>query len=676
MASGDNLASCIVRKLGQLWDDNELSDIKIIIDDFQFNCHRFHLSACSEFFRVLLKSQTMEPSNDVISVTIKGLTQETFDNILISVYKGELTVTTDNMLDLWHASHNLQIDFLVNKLEHFISRNITEDNFFIIYKIAVELTSDKIIKSIQSFVAKNFEKISKTEEFLNLSYYCLLSIIGHDDLVLKSRDDLVRSVLNWMYYKPRSMDSTGTFQEKTKTNQLNDTQRMLHATQGKLSTKSIDVIFKTVDEVTYKVESSSQRKDNLGAIMKLIKLDDVSQDCLLTLLNNDDIIECREARTIVRQAFAEREDKKHLDREITSSKSSSGSALYVPSDDQQSDSLQVVEDNVPVVVYLQSSLRAILAYILDTRKTYSLPRNGLPRDGSMKNVYSSKNQLYILIGQSVGGKDVGSIYEFHSTGQWECLIEVPDGSHSFMFTNNYIYCIAQFQICRLNLQYLDSLVWVCVFNAPSTAVSFAMFEDKLIISHTTETEIGQPVHLSDSRSGFGNTFTFNGVATTTIGFGATQRLKKTVFMSHITYLDTVTWESCDDKDWISNAKLNFSQIQPFDFPIMYNPNIMKDDTYLLAEEGLLLQVTSGSDNSLSVTKEENVFSSERKSQPIVGAVTHGKVLFLFVNQSPGISDPTPLKLTSFDKIKVVPLVRTDSNCVPIKVPKQLLKIEV
>ncbi|CAL1535600.1 unnamed protein product, partial [Lymnaea stagnalis] len=285
-----------------------------------------------EFFRVLLKSQTMKATSDIITVNIKGLTPETCNAILLSVYKGELTVTSDNMLDLWHASHHLQIDFLVNKLENFISRNITEDNFFIIYKMAVELTSDRIIKSIQSFMAKNFEKIRKTGEFLNLSYNCLLSIIGHDDLVLKSRDDLVRSVLYWIDYKPRSMDSTGRSQEgkgaTLKEKKLVDKAQMLHATKEKHTRNGIDVIFKSVDQMTYKVESSSQRKDNLGALMKLIKLDDVSQDCLLTLLNNDDIIECRAVRTIVRQAFADRRDKTALVREVPSTISSSDSVLY------------------------------------------------------------------------------------------------------------------------------------------------------------------------------------------------------------------------------------------------------------------------------------------------------------------------------------------------------------
>ncbi|CAL1543168.1 unnamed protein product [Lymnaea stagnalis] len=672
MAVDSELVVSIVKKLGQLWEDDELSDIKIIIDDFQFNCHRFHLSACSEFFRVLLKSQAKETSNDVITVHITGIIPETFNLILLSVYKGELTVTSDNMLDLWHASHHLQVDFLVNKLEHFISRSITEDNFFIIYKMAVELTSDRIIKSVQSYMTKNFEKISKTEEFLNLSYNCLLSIIGHDDLVLKSRDDLVRSVLYWIDYKPKSRDKTSMKIDRDDKEVLEVKQKISNM-KGKKTMNDVDVIFKSRDEVTYEVESSSQRKDKLGELIKMINLDDVSQDCLLTLLNNDDIIECREARTTVRQAFAERKDKKHLVRKIQAMKRSSRILLDGSLDDQLGE-VADVEDTVPVVVYLQASFKAILAYALDTRKTYSLPRNGLPKDGLMKNVYSYKNQIYILIGQFVGGKDAHSIYKLQQQGKWECVAEVPDGSHSFMFSDNFIYCVVQFQICRLNMEIHDNLVWICVYDVPNTATHFVMSGNKIVILKKLVIEIDQDTFYSNQMR--------SSSKAAKEGYISTQQKYAPKFpiieiSTKFAYLDVSTWDSSDVQGWECKTEVTLEEVQTFTAKanVEAASSVLKDVTFLLTKDGLLLRVTHPTNTSMSVIQEENLYGW-RPCHTFVGAVRQENVLYLFVTPGTAVDGSLLPKLTSFNEVKVVSLLKSDSNFLPVSVPQQLLTDEI
>ncbi|CAL1548627.1 unnamed protein product [Lymnaea stagnalis] len=191
-----DIAHGVMNSLNKLYVNKELEDFVVDIDGTEFKCHRVILGSCSEFFGGLFRSGMKEVDEGRASV--QGISVEAFQLILKALYTGINVLTKDNVIDIWHASNQLQIQFLIKLCEKSVVSWLTLENFEEVFFHAKLIQSETVLEGARKFMLENFENVRKTKTFLNLSFIDLLRVVEDRDLVVKSEDLVLESLMEWV----------------------------------------------------------------------------------------------------------------------------------------------------------------------------------------------------------------------------------------------------------------------------------------------------------------------------------------------------------------------------------------------------------------------------------------------------------------------------------------------
>ncbi|CAL1548803.1 unnamed protein product, partial [Lymnaea stagnalis] len=193
-----NIAVEVMKAVKKLYLRHELEDFVIEIENTEIKCHRFILASCSGFFSGLFRSGMKEVKNG--RVTLHDISCETFKLILEILYTGNDMITEDNAIAIWHASNQLQIDFMIELCEKMVVRMSSLDNFEEVYRNAKLINSKAVLGVIKTFILEHFVQIRKMNTFFELSYDELLALIIDHKLVVESEDQVLESIMEWIEY--------------------------------------------------------------------------------------------------------------------------------------------------------------------------------------------------------------------------------------------------------------------------------------------------------------------------------------------------------------------------------------------------------------------------------------------------------------------------------------------
>ncbi|CAL1541694.1 unnamed protein product, partial [Lymnaea stagnalis] len=195
MLAKPEIACAIIEGISSVREDEELQDFVVEVEGKEFKCHRLILSACSGFFRGLLRSGMKEKQKQ--RTKLDGVSTETFAAILEILYTGRDNLTRDNML-IWETSSQLMYTNIIERCEQFLINNTSLENWNIIYATSKKLGSELILSHARDFIKKNYEQVIKSKSFLCLHENDLLEIIKSQDLVVSTEDVVVWSILYWV----------------------------------------------------------------------------------------------------------------------------------------------------------------------------------------------------------------------------------------------------------------------------------------------------------------------------------------------------------------------------------------------------------------------------------------------------------------------------------------------
>ncbi|CAL1532494.1 unnamed protein product [Lymnaea stagnalis] len=207
-----SLACSLQACLGQLWTKDDYSDFTVVVDGQEFQCHKFILKACSTYFVGLLRSDMIETNQQRDVLT--NMSKETFSVILNAIYKGEDGLTVDNVIQVWHATHYLDIPYLVEECENFVMENMTLLNYEDFYSNANLLNSKIVVEFVKKFMLNNFEHFQKSKTFLNLSFHDVYMTLNDHYLKVTSEDSVIEAILLWITHNERSLDASKNDVEK------------------------------------------------------------------------------------------------------------------------------------------------------------------------------------------------------------------------------------------------------------------------------------------------------------------------------------------------------------------------------------------------------------------------------------------------------------------------------
>ena len=192
----DSTAKCLQTGIFKNYTAGLYTDVEIQVEKKTFKCHKVILSALSDYFHAMFSSGMKESHNNL--VCIKDIGSSIFENVLSFAYSGEDCVTIDNAEDLLRASVLLQIHCLQERCESFLLDQTTAENCIGIWRLAQNLNCQQLKETSWQFILKEFEVISKLDEFLGLEKEELISIISSDSLSLSNEENVCDAVFCWL----------------------------------------------------------------------------------------------------------------------------------------------------------------------------------------------------------------------------------------------------------------------------------------------------------------------------------------------------------------------------------------------------------------------------------------------------------------------------------------------
>ncbi|KAI8749048.1 kelch protein 3, partial [Biomphalaria glabrata] len=180
-------------------------DVIVVVDNIEFPCHRFMLSACSDVFRAMFQSGMKEDLTR--SVDLKGIDPDTFRLILDFIYLSKYILSIDNISRVWRAAHQLQMSSLLAIIFKFQMKRLSYVNrpSAEIYFDSKLLNSKQLMRKAMSNMAIRFNKLRLSEDILRLDVEEMKTLLSHKFFFPRSEDDVIEAILFWISNKPLAL---------------------------------------------------------------------------------------------------------------------------------------------------------------------------------------------------------------------------------------------------------------------------------------------------------------------------------------------------------------------------------------------------------------------------------------------------------------------------------------
>ena len=148
---------------GELYDEKEFVDVKIVCNEKTFPCHKAVLACKSEVFKTMIRNKSLtEKQAAVMEIEEKDFNSETMEQVLFYFYHGKVQDTKMINTDLLRAADKYETIGLIDMCTKYLESNLSLDNALDIL-VSAELTNQKaLFNSAAKFVRKNQGKMKQT----------------------------------------------------------------------------------------------------------------------------------------------------------------------------------------------------------------------------------------------------------------------------------------------------------------------------------------------------------------------------------------------------------------------------------------------------------------------------------------------------------------------------------
>lgn len=184
--------------LSQLRRRHQFCDVQVFKDAACFSAHRVILAASSPYFMSLLQSSDSKETPGHITLTDPGLTVGALEMLIDFMYTSMLRIKENTVETLCYASRLLQLSRIEKACCKFIINNLNAQNCFRYLNYAEENNYPQIKIKCLEHAPCYYTEASNTDDFLNISFENLSSVVQSANLTAKSHEVVLESVLRWV----------------------------------------------------------------------------------------------------------------------------------------------------------------------------------------------------------------------------------------------------------------------------------------------------------------------------------------------------------------------------------------------------------------------------------------------------------------------------------------------
>ncbi|XP_070579023.1 BTB/POZ domain-containing protein 9-like [Ptychodera flava] len=191
-------------QIGNLFLNQEYSDITFIVENTRFHAHRVILAARCEYFRALLFGGMRESRPECTEIELKDTTSLAFHALLKYIYTGKMNLQDlkeDSLLDILGLAHRYGFIDLELSISDYLRATLNISNVCLIYDVASLYQLRSLKDTCFSFMDNNAGEVMQSESFLALSEAALTDVISRHSFCA-SEIDIFNAVLEWSKNNP------------------------------------------------------------------------------------------------------------------------------------------------------------------------------------------------------------------------------------------------------------------------------------------------------------------------------------------------------------------------------------------------------------------------------------------------------------------------------------------
>ena len=155
---------------GQLHDEKEFVDVKIVCNEKTFDGHKAVLSCRSEVFKTIIRNKSLtEKQGAVVEINENDFNSETMEQVLFYFYHGNVQNNEMINTDLLRAADKYEVVGLMDICAKYLESNLSLENALDVL-VAAELTNQKaLFESAAKFVKEKPGKKKKTGAYKEMA---------------------------------------------------------------------------------------------------------------------------------------------------------------------------------------------------------------------------------------------------------------------------------------------------------------------------------------------------------------------------------------------------------------------------------------------------------------------------------------------------------------------------
>ena len=164
-------------------------------DQARLKAHRIVLSAASPFFYNALNSEMKEKEEGVIR--LKETSKAVMEEVLEHLYTGHVNINEQNACDLMAVADYFLLQSLKVLSGKVILQRLSLSNCIMAYYSAIKYRCEELQKGVRDFILANFEAVTKSENFFNLSMEQVEEWISSDEITVEGEEKVFEAILRW-----------------------------------------------------------------------------------------------------------------------------------------------------------------------------------------------------------------------------------------------------------------------------------------------------------------------------------------------------------------------------------------------------------------------------------------------------------------------------------------------
>lgn len=191
--------------MASMRDTRELCDITVKVGNLQIVAHRLVLAAAIPYFRLMFGSKLKEAS--VKELTMIDVDSDSLSNLINYAYTNSLTITPVNVMPLAQTSHYLGMCYITDVCFSFMWKTVSPETAVGMLLCAEKCCNKEMIMNASCFIRENFDEVSMSDSFVELTLTNMKEIISRDDLNSINEEKVFESVVKWIKGFPEERTS-------------------------------------------------------------------------------------------------------------------------------------------------------------------------------------------------------------------------------------------------------------------------------------------------------------------------------------------------------------------------------------------------------------------------------------------------------------------------------------